>query len=94
MSRALALALENQRVVLPGVGAISAGASPYTYKNTSQFPQQVFVSGGTVSAVSFSRDGVAWVPVSSATNAQVWLSPGDSAKVTYSVVPTINVVPR
>jgi len=77
--------------VVPSV--ITPGASPYTYANASGFDADVLVAGGTVSAIAFSRDGATFYPVG-ITAGSVHLSPGDKVKVTYSVVPTMTLVPR
>ena len=76
------------------VANIVVGSSPFTYQNTGDFDATVIVAGGTVSAVQFSRDGAAFYTVASATNAMVTLNPGDSVRVTYTVLPTLTLVPR
>ena len=63
-------------------------------QNTSAFPIEVFITGGTVTSVNFSRDGINNIQVSGATPAQVRLNSGDWYAVTYTVAPTINVIPR
>lgn len=78
----------------PTVLTVTVGASPFTYQNERDFDMDVIVSGGTVSQVAFSRDGVTFYPVASATNTTVRLNPGDSVRVTYSVLPTLVLVPR
>ena len=72
----------------------AVGASPYTYQNTGDFDITAVVSGGTVSAVAFSRDGTSYFTISSATNASVLLNPGDYVRVTYTVLPTLTLIPR
>lgn len=72
----------------------AVGASPYTYQNTGDFDVSAVVSGGTVSAVAFSRDGASFFTISSATNASVLLNPGDYVRVTYTVLPTLTLIPR
>lgn len=61
-------------------------ASPYTYTNTSFYPQTVYVRGGTVSSIT--RGGV---QVGGATEAAVPLESGQSAVITYSSAPTVVV---
>lgn len=73
--------------------AITASASPYVYQNTSSYTEDVMVTGGTVTAVDFSRDGTTWYSTG-AIATTVRLSPGDLARVTYTVAPTITKVPR
>lgn len=61
-------------------------ASPYTYANSSNFRNLVYIAGGTVSAVT--KDGRQIFPGS---NVSVWLDPGESVVITYTGVPTVNV---
>lgn len=75
------------------VTPITVGASPFVLTNTSGYASSVIVSGGTVSLVEFGRSG-AFYTIGTATNQTVNLSPGDSLRVTYSVLPTIIGVPR
>lgn len=74
------------------VSSIAPGPSPYTYQNAGDFTVDAIVTGGTVSAVEFSRDGVSFFAV--ATGTQVSLNPGDSLRVTYAVAPSITLIPR
>lgn len=73
--------------------AITPGASPYAYQNIGTKPQDVIVSGGTVSAVAFSRDGATYFGLGQ-TAGMFRLGVGDFLKVTYSVAPTMTAVPR
>ena len=73
--------------------AIAAGASPFTFQNTTGRSITVIVTGGTVSAVAFSRDNVTFYGVGS-TSGVFWLSPNDRLRVTYTVAPTLTLVPR
>lgn len=70
------------------------GASPYTYSNNGDFDIDAIVTGGTVSAVAFTRDGTNFFTVATATNATVTLNPGDAVRVTYTVLPTLTLIPR
>jgi hypothetical protein len=70
------------------------GASPYTFTNNGQNDVTAIVTAGTVSAVDYSRDGSTFFTVAAATGAQVTLSPSDSVKLTYTVAPTLTIVPR
>lgn len=70
------------------------GASPYTYTNEGDFDVTVLVTGGTVSAVAFTRDGTNFFTVSTATNTSVVLNPGDGVRITYTVLPTLTLIPR
>ena len=73
--------------------AITPSASPYTYQNTSGFDATVIITGGTVSDISFSRDNVTYYSIG-ALSGMVGLSPNDYLKVTYTVAPTMTLVPR
>lgn len=67
--------------------AVTLGASPFVYQAVIR--SQVFVNGGTVSAVEFSRDGTTYYPATS----PVQLSKNDFLRVTYSVAPALVAVP-
>jgi hypothetical protein len=79
------------RVILPF--AITVGASPYTFQNTNTYPADVVVNGGTVSAVAFSRDNVTFYTVGQI-NGMFALSSYDFLRVTYTLAPTMTLVPR
>src|SRR6267154_3642749 len=64
--------------------------SPYTYSAPAK--GFVIISGGTVSAVAFSRDGTTYYAVGQ-TAGQFTLSAQDFLKVTYTVAPTMVFVP-
>ncbi|OUM01671.1 hypothetical protein [Variovorax sp. JS1663] len=72
----------------------AVGASPFVFENAGDFDVDAVVSGGTVSAVSISRDGIAYFPLASATGTTVRLNPGDFLRITYSVLPTLTLIPR
>ena len=72
---------------------ITVGASPFTFQNTTGRSIDVIVSGGAVSAIAFSRDNVTFYGVG-LTSGVFWLSPNDRLRVTYTVAPTLTLVPR
>lgn len=83
---------------LAGAGAAQSaytatpGASPFKY--TATFRQALHITGGTISAISYSR-GASSLPVGIVTGGQlVELNAGDAVAVTYSVAPTLTVIPR
>lgn len=79
------------RFILPS--GVTPGASPYTYQNTSGRPGDMIVSGGTVSAIAFSRDNATFY--SAGTVSGVFpLSAYDFLRVTYTVSPTMTFIPR
>lgn len=67
-----------------GVAAVAVTASPFTYTNADRTAEAVYVSGGTVSAISKNA-----VTVFTGTDKTVWLEPGEAMTVTYSVAPTM-----
>lgn len=72
---------------------VVVGASPFTFQNTTGGPVDIIVTGGTVSAITFSRDNATFYSVGSVAGV-FWLSPYDYLRVTYTVAPTITLVPR
>lgn len=73
--------------------AITITASPFTYVNTSDLLVDVMISGGGVSNLEFSRDGVTFFNTGSYYG-MFGLSPGDQLRATYVSPPTITLVPR
>lgn len=68
-------------------GAITVGASPFTYTNATGNDQMVMVAGGTVSTLTFNRNAVdEGLPGVAGT---FHLSPGDAIRVAYTVVPNM-----
>lgn len=73
----------------PPVVAITPGASPFTYEAPA--PGFVLLTGGTVSSVTWSRDGATFL----ATGMTAGFFPceaGDMIVVTYTVAPTMNLL--
>lgn len=68
-------------------------ASPFTYQNTTNFPVDVLVSGGGVSALDISRDNTTWYSAGSFYGL-ITLSPNDLLRVAYTAAPTMTLVPR
>ena len=77
--------------VLP-IAAVTPGASPWTYTNNNGYAEGMYITGGTVSAVSFVRQTTTLAL--GAAPPIVTLSPGDKAIVTYSAAPTVDIIPR
>ncbi len=69
---------------------ITAGASPFTY--SAPVKGSVIVSGGTVSAIAFSRDGITFYTTGQ-TAGMFPLNAQDRLRVTYTVLPTLTFVP-
>ena len=75
----------------PGnVEVLAVGSSPLTYTATNK--GVVLVTGGTVSLVEFSRDGVTFYPTGE-TSGQFFLCSSDQLRVTYSAPPSMVLVP-
>lgn len=72
-----------------GVITAAVGTSPWIYTNESGYTQDMLVTGGTVSAIEFGRNGVFYTA-----GGTLRLSPGDSARITYSSVPVVRLIPR
>lgn len=94
----------NSYVVVPSANAVSSivvGASPFTYTNTTNGSQNVVISGGTVTAISFARLGVSVALCTGGTTCtaatlvapEFELAPGDSVTTTYSAAPTMTAIP-
>ena len=79
--------LQFQVIVPLSQGSITVGASPYSYTNLTGNKQVVSITGGTISAVSITRNAIN--NGLDAGTKQVLLSPGDSVVVTYSVLPSM-----
>jgi hypothetical protein len=72
---------------------ITVTASPFTYQNTTAFNGDVIISGGTVSNIEFTRDNTTFYAVGFIEGV-LRLSPSDRVRVTYTVAPTMTLVPR
>ena len=71
---------------------VTVGASPYTYTNSSASNQQIFVQGGTVSAISFNPNGGTGIALSGLTDNVITLRPNDTLTITYTAAPTVNTI--
>ena len=72
---------------------ITLTGSPFTYVNTSDLLVDVMISGGGMTNLEFSRDGVTFFNTGSYYG-MFGLSPGDQLRATYVSPPTITLVPR
>lgn len=88
LNRTGAVTLGGPRAVV----AVTPGASPWVYQSPFAGDVRLLVSGGTVSALAFSRDGVTYYSLG-ITSGQITLSQNDFLRVTYTVVPTMIAVP-
>jgi hypothetical protein len=71
--------------------AVTVTTSPMTYVATQR--GFMVLSGGTVSAIAFSRNGTTFY-TSGEVAGSFPLSNGDSLRVTYTVVPTMTFFPQ
>ena len=71
---------------------VSVGASPYTYTNSSASNQQIFIQGGTVSAISFNPNGGTGIALSGLTDNVITMRPNDTLTITYTAAPTVNTI--
>lgn len=71
------------------VSPVTLGASPYTY--TAPRGGTLIVTGGTVAAIAFSRDGVTFYSMLTAGSFPVGAA--DRVRITYTVAPTVTFVP-
>jgi hypothetical protein len=69
---------------------VTLTGSPFTYGASSK--GSVIVSGGTVSAIEFSRDGSTFYSVGQ-TAGMFTLNAADRLRITYAVAPTVTFVP-
>jgi hypothetical protein len=74
------------------LAAISVTASPFTYTNTDGYPEEVTVTGGTVSDISLVRGGV--TTSLGLTTGIFLLEVGDGLQVTYTGAPTMEKIPH
>lgn len=72
---------------------ITVPASGTAWQNTTGRDVNLVISGGTVSAVAISRDGITFDTLPASVG-QVYLGNGEFIRITYSVVPTVRMYPR
>ncbi|BBH21833.1 hypothetical protein Back11_31780 [Paenibacillus baekrokdamisoli] len=77
--------------ISPTVPAINA--SPYLLANTNGYSVEVVVAGGAVTKIEFSRDGFNFFDLGM-TSGSLSLSPKDQLRISYSVKPTVTLIPR
>lgn len=73
--------------------SVVLGASPFTFINTENCPIICFIAGGTLSALTFSRDGIVFDNCGFLAG-MVSLNPNDRLTVTYAVAPAIVYYPQ
>lgn len=73
------------------IQGVTPNGSPYVFK-AQNFRGSLMISGGTVSSVQYSQDGINYIPTGQ-TAGCFPMAGGDFVKITYSVAPTMNYVP-
>ena len=73
--------------------SVTLGASPFTFFNPENCPIICFIAGGTLSALTFSRDGIAFDSCGFLAG-MVSLNPNDRLVITYAVAPTVVYYPQ
>lgn len=73
--------------------AFAVQASGVASRNTSGYPLDLMVSGGTVTLIEFSRDNVTYYPTGIIAGI-IPLSNLDYIRITHSVAPTVTGIPR
>ncbi|WP_333978235.1 right-handed parallel beta-helix repeat-containing protein [Burkholderia cepacia] len=71
----------------------AVGTSPWTFANSYPSAVSLSVEGGTVSSIGVSRNGQA-SHACGLTNGLIDLKPGDAMTVTFSVAPSVTMIPR
>ena len=87
----VAAVLQAQSLNAPS--AVVPTGSPFTLQNTQAYAVDAVISGGGVSNLEFSRDGTNWYSTGSFYGAFA-LSSNDRLRITYSVAPTVTLIPR
>lgn len=72
---------------------VVASGSPFLYTNADTYTVDLMVSGGGVSKLEFSRDGVVFYDTGSYYG-MFTLSPSDMLRVTYTQAPILTLIPR
>jgi hypothetical protein len=72
---------------------VVASGSPFLYTNADTYTVDLMVSGGGVSKLEFSRDGVVFYDTGSYYG-MFTLSPSDMLRVTYTQTPILTLIPR
>lgn len=70
---------------------VTIGASPYVFVTPAQ--GTLLVSGGPVTLIEYSKDGVTWYPTG-LTQGQIQMVPNDQVRITYMNPPTLTFFPR
>lgn len=73
---------------------VTVGGSPLVWQNNNLYPVLLHVSGGTITSIQVSNDGVTFdTAMGTGSGQQVVVPSGYYAKVTFSVAPSVTAVP-
>ena len=75
------------------VATITVGASPFSWTNPENVPVQLFISGGTVTTIEMAPGGNNVFMILGLLGGSFRMNPGDVARVTYVVAPTMKYTP-
>lgn len=75
------------------VATISVGASPFSWTNPENCPVQLMISGGTVTVIEYAPSSGATFMTLGLLGGAFRLNPGDKARVTYVLAPTMVYTP-
>lgn len=78
----------NRTMTAPNRLPLAVGTSPYDLFNTTYDPVTFVIAGGTVSAITYSRDGSTFDATGETAGFFV-VQPGDRLRITYTVAPTV-----
>ncbi|MEM3862269.1 MAG: hypothetical protein QW203_07300 [Thermoplasmatales archaeon] len=76
----------NYPLIVPTTPSVPASGT--AQQNTNPYPVNVYIYGGTVTAINYTPDGGTTVQVGTSGPATVHLNPNDSITLTYSATPT------
>lgn len=71
--------------------SITVGASPFSYTNVSSSNQQILITGGVITSLSFSPDGGTSIAMNIGASSII-LRKNDKLNVVYTTAPTLNSV--
>jgi hypothetical protein len=79
---------QNSVLTAPSRVPLALGASPYDLYNTTFDPVTFVISAGTVTSITYSRNGTTFDSTGQTAGCFV-VQPGDRLRITYAVAPTV-----
>lgn len=86
-------AINSQRMQFPAA-APTLPVSPAVFQYVGAGLAEVFLAGGTVSLVEFSRNNSTFYKAGTSTDRGYLVNQGDYLRITYTVAPNVTIVPR